>query len=204
MCTRVPGCAQAQVGGLVGGVWRLLSGDREWLAETGAAQGVGRSAHPALSWGQVFLLLDAQLGDRDHATLACLGTVLSPKSPQPKQPCPVLTTRARENLETPHPPGAPPALRSSSQAPSPWLTQVRDSRPSILVLVTLVLPPNRPNHLEITPWVAKPLQAEPSLPCPLPQLSDRVMADTSPNPFFLPFSLSVSVSLFLSVPQGKV
>ena len=66
------------MGGLVGGVWRLLSGDREWLAETGAAQGVGRSAHPALSWGQVFLLLDAQLGDRDHATLACLGTVLSP------------------------------------------------------------------------------------------------------------------------------
>lgn len=72
MCTRVPGCAQAQVGGVVGGVWRLLSGDREWLAETGAAQEVGRSAHPALSWGQVFLLLDAQLGDRDHATLACL------------------------------------------------------------------------------------------------------------------------------------
>ena len=106
------------MGGLVGGVWRLLSGDREWLAETGAAQGVGRSAHPALSWGQVFLLLDAQLGDRDHATLACLGTVLSPKSPQPKQPCPALTTRARENLESPHPPGAPPALRSSALAPS--------------------------------------------------------------------------------------
>lgn len=97
--------------------------------------------------------------------------VLSPESPDQAQPCPALTTRARESLETPNHPGAPPALRSTSQAPSPWLTQVRDSSPSILVLITLVLPQTRPNHLEITPWVAKPLHAEPFLPCPLPQLS---------------------------------